>query len=673
MFDKILIANRGEIACRVARTARRLGIRVVAVHSDIEAGAAHVAAADEAIAIGPAPVAESYLQAERIIEAALSTGASAIHPGYGFLSENAGFARACAEAGLVFIGPPADAISAMGEKDGAKRAMQAAGVPIVPGYHGEDQDDVLLASEAAAIGYPLLIKAVAGGGGKGMRVVEGEDRWVALLKGARREAKSAFGDDRVLLERYLQRPRHIEIQVFADGHGNAVHLFERDCSLQRRHQKVIEEAPAPGMTEALRAAMGEAAVTAAAAIGYVGAGTVEFIADVSDGLREDGFFFMEMNTRLQVEHPVTEMITGQDLVEWQLRVAAGEALPLGQDEILLRGHAVEARIYAEDPRRKFFPSSGPLRRLALPKDDAHVRVDTGVAEGDEVTIFYDPMIAKLIAWDETRDGALRHLRRGLEATRIAGVANNVEFLRAIAGDAAFLAADLDTGYIERRLDVLLPPFDGVEDEVLAAVAVDLLLRRREAAARDAAAGGDPFSPWAGLDGWRLNDEGRDEVILRVGEAETRIDVALHGDDRFGLTLPAGPAEVTGRRDGDHGVDLAIDGRAFRAEVVWHGNEATVLFEGKSRRLARHDPMALGAVEIDHVGGVNAPLPGKIIQVMVAPGEAVAKGEALMILEAMKMEHTILAPGDGVVERVNVEAGQQVEEGIELLAFEAQEE
>ncbi len=673
MFDCLLIANRGEIACRVARTARRLGIRVVAVHSEIEAGAAHVALADEAVCIGPAPVPESYLQAERIIEAARATGAQAIHPGYGFLSENAGFARACADAGLVFIGPPAAAISAMGEKDAAKRAMQTAGVPIVPGYHGEEQNDVLLASEAAGIGYPLLIKAVAGGGGKGMRVVEAEDRFATALKGARREAKSAFGDDRVLLERYLQRPRHIEIQVFADAHGNAVHLYERDCSLQRRHQKVVEEAPAPGMSDAMRAAMGEAAVTAAKAIGYEGAGTVEFIADVSDGLRDDRFFFMEMNTRLQVEHPVTEMITGQDLVEWQLRVAAGEALPLGQGDIPLNGHAVEARIYAEDPRRKFFPSSGPLSRLVLPADDAHVRVDTGVREGDEVSIYYDPMIAKLIAWDETREGALRHLRRALESTRLAGVANNVEFLHAIAGDAAFLAADLDTGFIDSRQAELLPPRDGVADEVLAAVAFDVLLARGERAAAAALASGDPHSPWNRVDGWRLNGEGRDEIILVVGEDEISIAVGLHGDSDVTLALPGGTAAVTGRRTGANGVALSLDGRAFRAEVIWHGDEATVLYGAASRRIGRRDPLALGAVEIDHAGGVNAPLPGKIVQVMVAPGAAMKKGEALLVLEAMKMEHTLQAPGDGVVERVNVEAGQQVEEGAELLSFEAQED
>ncbi len=673
MFDCLLIANRGEIACRVARTARRLGIRVVAVHSEIEAGAAHVALADEAVCIGPAPVSESYLQAERIIEAALATGAQAIHPGYGFLSENAGFARACADAGLVFIGPPAEAIAAMGEKDAAKRAMQAAGVPIVPGYHGEEQNDVLLASEAAGIGYPVLIKAVAGGGGKGMRVVEAEDRFAAALKGARREAKSAFGDDRVLLERYLQRPRHIEIQVFADAHGNAVHLYERDCSLQRRHQKVVEEAPAPGMSAAMRAAMGEAAVTAAKAIRYEGAGTVEFIADVSEGLRDDRFFFMEMNTRLQVEHPVTEMITGQDLAEWQLRVAAGEALPLGQDDIPLNGHAVEARIYAEDPRRKFFPSSGPLRRLVLPADDAHVRVDTGVREGDEVSIYYDPMIAKLVAWDETREGALRHLRRALESTRLAGVANNVEFLHAISGDAAFLAADLDTGFIDRRQAELLPPLDGVADEVLAAVAIDVLLARGERAAAAAAASGDPHSPWNRVDGWRLNGEGRDEIILVVGEDEIPIAIGLHADGDVTLALPGGTVEVSGRRTGASGVALSLDGRAFRAEVIWQGGEATVLYGAASRRIGRRDPLALGAVDIDHAGGVNAPLPGKIVQVMVAPGAAVKKGEALLVLEAMKMEHTLQAPGDGVVERVNVEAGQQVEEGAELLSFEAQED
>ncbi len=673
MFDKILIANRGEIACRIARTAHRLAIRVVAVHSDIEARAAHVRAADEAVAIGPAPVAESYLLAERIVEAAVRSGAQAVHPGYGFLAENAGFARACAEAGLVFIGPPPEAISAMGEKDAAKRAMQAQDVPIVPGYLGEDQGDETLAREAAGIGFPVLIKPIAGGGGKGMRVVASAERMAASLESARREAKSAFGDERVLLECYLERARHIEIQIFADARGNVVHLFERDCSLQRRHQKVVEEAPAPGMSAALRRAMGETAVTAARSIGYVGAGTVEFIADVTDGLREDGYYFMEMNTRLQVEHPVTEMVTGQDLVEWQLRVAAGEPLPLAQDEIPLQGHAVEARIYAEDPRRKFFPSSGPLRRLAFPAEGPNLRLDTGVGEGDEVTIYYDPMLAKMIAWDETRDGALRHLRRGLEATRLAGVANNVEFLAAIAGDPAFLAGDLDTGFIARRMGALLPPLGEVEDEVLAAAALDLLLGRREAAEKRARAGGDRHSPWARVDGWRLNDEGRDEVIFRDGEREIAIRVRYLAEGGHALSLPGGEAVVSGRRAGEGGLEIALDGRALRAEVAWNEAEVTVLLDGKSRRLVWHDPMALGEVELDVAGGVNAPLPGKILAVLVAPGAAVAKGDALMILEAMKMEHTIVAPGEGVVERVNVESGQQVEEGAELLSFEARED
>ncbi|HZD25451.1 MAG TPA: acetyl-CoA carboxylase biotin carboxylase subunit, partial [Alphaproteobacteria bacterium] len=431
MFRKILIANRGEIACRVIRTARRLGIATVAVYSEADAGAMHVAMADEAVLLGPAPATESYLRADRIIEAAQRTGAEAVHPGYGFLSENAGFAEACAEAGITFIGPPAMAVRAMGEKAAAKAIMEKAGVPVVPGYHGEDQADDLLQQFAREIGYPVLIKAVAGGGGKGMRRVDDEDSFANALKGARREAKSAFGDDKVLVEKYLLRPRHIEVQVFADSHGEAVHLFERDCSIQRRHQKVVEEAPAPGMTAEMRRAMGEAAVAAAKAIGYVGAGTVEFIADVSHGLSEDRFYFMEMNTRLQVEHPVTEMITGQDLVEWQLRVAAGDPLPLAQDELNIDGHAVEVRVYAENPQKKFFPSTGRLHRLRPPEEGPHLRVDTGVREGDEVTIYYDPMIAKLIVWGRDRDAAVRRLCAALTETRVAGVTTNADLLHAI--------------------------------------------------------------------------------------------------------------------------------------------------------------------------------------------------------------------------------------------------
>ncbi|HAD24656.1 MAG TPA: hypothetical protein DCF61_02850, partial [Alphaproteobacteria bacterium] len=481
MFSKLLIANRGEIACRVIRTARDLGIRTVAVFSDADAGAMHVALADEAVHIGPAPAAESYLDQQAILAAAARSGAVAIHPGYGFLSENAEFAEACAASGITFVGPPADAMRSMGAKDAAKRLMEAAGVPVVPGYHGEAQDPGLLGREAEQIGYPVLIKAVAGGGGRGMRRVDSADEFQTALAAAQREAKAAFGDDRVLVERYLAKPRHIEIQIFADSHGNVVHLFERDCTIQRRHQKVIEEAPAPGMPPAMRERMGEAAVRAAKAVGYVGAGTVEFIADAEGGLSEDGFFFIEMNTRLQVEHPVTEMITGLDLVEWQLRVAAGDPLPLQQAALTITGHALEARLYAENPAGgKFLPSTGQLRQLRLPAGDVgHVRVDTGVRPGDAVSMFYDPMIAKLIVHGADRDQARYRLRAALEAVRVAGPVTNAGFLRAIVDHPAFAAADLDTGFIDRHLEALLPQSGAASDDKLLALAATGVLCARK--------------------------------------------------------------------------------------------------------------------------------------------------------------------------------------------------
>jgi len=670
MFEKLLIANRGEIARRVIRTARRLGIATVAVYSEADARARHVAEADEAVLIGPAPARESYLAAERVLDAARRTGAQAVHPGYGFLAENAAFAEACAADGLVFIGPPPAAIRAMGVKDAAKRIMTEAGVPVVPGYHGEDQDDRRLAAEAEAIGFPVLIKAVAGGGGKGMRAVGKAKDFAAALKGARREAGSAFGDERVLLERYLQRPRHIEVQVFADAHGNVVHLFERDCSLQRRHQKVVEEAPAPGMSGPLRQAMGEAATRAAEAIGYVGAGTVEFIADVSHGLKEDGFFFMEMNTRLQVEHPVTEMVTGQDLVEWQLRVAAGEALPASQDQLAIQGHAIEARLYAENPARKFLPATGLLRRLRPPAEQPHLRLDSGVVEGDEVSIHYDPMIAKLIAWGPDRAQAARRLRAGLEDFQVAGVVNNIDFLAAVLRHPAFLAAELDTGFIDRHLADLVPEAGGAADRVLAVAALDVLLRRRREAARRAAAGGDPHSPWALVDGWRLNDEGRDELHFIDGEAMVTIGVRYRADGGFRLDLPGGTLAARGSLETDGDLSVNLDGLALRAAVVHHGDELTVLAGGRSHRLTRHEPMDIADVEFEDTGRVTAPLPGKIVQVLTTPGAKVKKGEALLVMEAMKMEHTITAPADGTVARVGFAEGDQVEEGAVLVAFEA---
>jgi 3-methylcrotonyl-CoA carboxylase alpha subunit len=671
VFRKILIANRGEIACRVIRTARSMGVATVAVYSDADANARHVAMADEAVHIGAAPVRESYLLPDRIIEAAKRTGAQAIHPGYGFLSENAGFARACKEAGLVFIGPPPSAIEAMGLKGAAKALMEKAKVPVVPGYHGDDQTPDLLAREAERIGYPVLIKAVAGGGGKGMRRVDSAKEFAAALAGAQREAANAFGDQKVLLEKYLIKPRHIEIQVFADSHGNAVHLFERDCSVQRRHQKVLEEAPAPGMPTEMRKAMGDAAVAAAKAIGYVGAGTVEFIADVSDGLRTDRFYFMEMNTRLQVEHPVTEMITGQDLVAWQLGVAAGGRLPLAQDQLKITGHAVEARIYAEDPQKNFLPSVGTLHRLRAPAEDTHVRVDTGVREGDSVTPFYDPMIAKLIVWDADRTSALRRMRQALGEYQIAGVTTNTAFLIALSGHQAFIGGDLDTGFIERFRADLLPPAEPASITVLALAALAVTLERRATVTQTASKSGDPWSPWSAVDGWRLNDQGWDELLIRERDSDIlcRIEYLSGG----ALRVHAGDAEVVvqGVIDSEGGLDAVIDGRRQRAGIVRRDDDLVVLLPGETHRLSIVDPRAAGDLDEAGSGLLNAPMPGKIVQVLVEEGASVEKGQPLMILEAMKMEHTISAPGKGKVAKVNFKAGEQVPEGAVLLQIEAE--
>ncbi len=662
MFGKILIANRGEIACRIMRTARRLGISTVAVYSEADREARHVALADEALLIGPAPARESYLRIEAILAAAKAAGAEAIHPGYGFLSENAGFAEACERAGLVFIGPPASAIRAMGSKSEAKRLMAAAGVPVVPGYHGEEQGEELLAEAAEEIGYPVLVKASAGGGGKGMRIVERPGDLAAALASARREAAAAFGDDRLLLERYLERPRHIEIQLFADGHGNALHLFERDCSIQRRHQKVIEEAPAPGMSEALRAAMAKAALAAAAAIGYRGAGTVEFILD------QDGrFYFMEMNTRLQVEHPVTEMITGLDLVEWQLRVAAGEPLPLAQDALAISGHAFEARLYAEDPARDFLPSTGRLVHLRFPAEGPHVRIDAGVSEGDEVSIHYDPMIAKLVVWDRDREQARRRLVAALGACEVAGVATNVAFLAALAAHPAFAAAELDTGFIARHRSDLLPPPSPASDRTLALAALAVLLEHARATREAALASGDPHSPWAASDAWRMNGEGWHLLHFEDGGRELAIKV--HERPRgYVMELPGGALAASGALEGACDLAAELDGERIRARVVRMGAELAVFAHGTSRRLRLVDPLA-GAAELEAAGGsLTAPMPGKILAVLVANGAAVKRGAPLLVLEAMKMEHTIAAPADGVVERVKFRAGEQVEEGVELIAF-----
>ena len=657
MFGKVLIANRGEIACRVIRTARALGVRTVAVYSDADRNARHVKLADEARRIGPPAAAESYLNGDAILEAARACGAQAIHPGYGFLAENAAFAQACRRAKLVFIGPSPEAIAAMGDKSAAKRLMEKAAVPLVPGYHGENQDSAFLEKEAARIAYPVLIKPCAGGGGKGMRIVEEKKSFVSMLEGARREAKSAFGDDRVLLERYLRQPRHIEVQVFGDVQGNAVHLFERDCSVQRRHQKVLEEAPAPGMTPERRRAMGEAAVAAARAIGYSGAGTVEFIAE------QDGrFYFMEMNTRLQVEHPVTEMITGLDLVEWQLRVAAGERLPLLQDELTFSGHAIEARIYAEDPERDFLPATGKLLHLAFPADTRDVRIDSGVEAGGEITPWYDPMIAKLIVRGPDRETALARLGRALAETEIAGVTTNVAFLGRVVASRAFAAAELDTGLIDRNRAELFPPRAPVPDEMLAAATFAELSAEEQAAREQAAASGDPHSPWHRVDGWRLNEESHHDFVFMDGEARHPVRVRFTDD---GERLLIGARDY--RIEGD-GQLIRLDGRSFKARAVSDGSHWHVFYNGGYRRLALREELQAPQDAVAG-GSLAAPMPGKVIQVMVEAGARVKKGEPLLILEAMKMEHTITAPKDGVVKLINFAAGEQVLEGAELIALE----
>ena len=667
MFKKLLIANRGEIACRVMTTARRMGIRTVAVYSDADAGSRHVAMADEAVRLGPAAARDSYLRADLIVAAARATRADAVHPGYGFLSENESFAQALADAGITFVGPPASAIRAMGSKIEAKRLMEAAKVPLVPGYHGGDQDPGFLHGRADGIGYPVLIKASAGGGGKGMRVVAKSAEFVDALASCKRESLASFGDDRVLIEKYVERPRHIEIQVFADTLGNAVYLFERDCSVQRRHQKVLEEAPAPGMTLERRRAMGEAAVAAARAVGYVGAGTVEFIADPGGG-----FFFMEMNTRLQVEHPVTEMITGHDLVEWQLRVAAGEPLPATQDALAIRGHAIEARIYAENPDGGFLPSTGRLLHLALPDatefggqdrtPPAAVRIDSGVRAGDSITPHYDPMIAKLIVWGTDRAHALARMRAALADYHIVGVANNVDFLSRLVANPSFARAELDTGLIERERARLFPDQhdERVPDELLAFACARVLVDE------DAGAGADP---WTAAHGWRLNTNYMRTLTLKSARGVHDVDleyardgyVLHHGDTHAPLAISAVDGTKLGIRFGS-GTRVA--------DVVRSGDELHVFADGRHRVLSLFDVIAQSGGGDAATGRLTAPMPGKVIAISTAAGAHVERGATLLVMEAMKMEHTIVAPADGVVADVLFGVGDQVDEGAELVRFES---
>ena len=662
MFKKILIANRGEIACRVAATARRMAIRTVAVYSEADAHAKHVSACDEAVPIGGSAPKDSYLRWDRIIEAALATGAQAVHPGYGFLSENEEFARACTQAGLVFIGPPASAIKAMGLKAESKQLMGRAGVPLVPGYHGADQDSGLLEREAGRIGYPVLIKASAGGGGKGMRIVGRAEDFQAALASCQREAASSFGDAAVLVEKYVQRPRHIEIQVFGDTLGNYVWLFERDCSVQRRHQKVLEEAPAPGMTEAIRQRMGDAAVAAARAVNYVGAGTVEFIVEQ----RETGmnFFFMEMNTRLQVEHPVTEAITGLDLVEWQLRVAAGEPLPLRQDQLRIHGHAIEARISAETPDNNFLPATGTLRVYRKPacasfeRADLGVRMDDGVREGDTISPFYDPMIAKLIVHGATRDEALARLDDALAQVHIVGLSTNVQFLRQVVRSPSFANADLDTALITREQDRLFRQ-ESIGLPLAGAAAIAQAQLQDRAATR--------AYPFSRRDGWRSHGVAvrRFEFDFRGEHAKAELTY-LH-DGALALTVGdvSGPLAFWQR---PHGIEVHFAGQRLAAQVYADGETDHVFSERGATQIVNIDLLAHAGESHAEGGRLTAPMPGKVLAFNVKAGDAVTEGQVLAIMEAMKMEHTIAAPGDGVVGELLYAPGDQVAEGAELLTL-----
>jgi 3-methylcrotonyl-CoA carboxylase alpha subunit len=661
MFKKILIANRGEIACRVAATARRMAIKTVAVYSDADAGAKHVAACDEAIHLGGSAPKDSYLRWEKIIEAAKATGAEAIHPGYGFLSENEEFAKACAEAGLVFIGPPASAIKAMGLKAESKQLMEKAGVPLVPGYHGADQDPVMLKHEADRIGYPVLIKASAGGGGKGMRAVEKAEDFAAALASCQREAINSFGDDAVLVEKYAQRPRHIEIQVFGDMHGNYVYLFERDCSVQRRHQKVLEEAPAPGLSPEMRQQMGLAAVAAARAVNYVGAGTVEFIVEQ----RADGtmnFFFMEMNTRLQVEHPVTEAITGLDLVEWQLRVASGEKLPLAQEQLRIHGHAIEARICAESPDNNFLPATGTLNVYRKPactafeRADLAVRIDDGVREGDTISPFYDSMVAKLIVHGQTREEALARLDEALAQTRIVGLSTNVQFLRHVVRSPSFAQANLDTALIPREAAVLFKQEPvGFPMAAAAAIAQTLL-------AEKAAEGDDPFSR---RDGWQTHGvtQRRFEFEFQGEPAKATLTYLHDGVLQLSVGEVAGPLVFS---KVEKGIDIQFAGQRLTAEVFTQGEVDHVFTARGATQITAIDLLAHAGETHAEGGRLTAPMPGKVVSFAVKAGDKVSKGQPLAVMEAMKMEHTIAAPADGTVLELLYLPGDQVTEGSELL-------
>ncbi|NRA85431.1 MAG: acetyl/propionyl/methylcrotonyl-CoA carboxylase subunit alpha [Gammaproteobacteria bacterium] len=666
MFDKILIANRGEIACRIIETAHKMGIRCVALYSDADRNARHVAMADEAFHIGPSPSKDSYLRMDRILAAAKKSGAQAIHPGYGFMSENVEFAKACQEQGVVFIGPPIGAIDAMGSKSAAKVIMTDAGVPLVPGYHGDNQDPAFLKQQSEEIGYPQLLKAAYGGGGKGMRVVWKLDEFDAALASTKREAMSGFGNDKMLIERYLTKPRHVEIQVFADSHGNCIYLSERDCSIQRRHQKVIEEAPAPNMPAEIKVAMGEAAVAAAKAIDYEGAGTVEFLYD------EDGsFYFMEMNTRLQVEHPVTEMITGQDLVTWQLKVAFGETLPLTQEQVTVDGHSIEVRIYAEDPDNEFLPATGQLNYLRQPQESRHVRVDTGVRQHDEVSSFYDPMIAKLIVWDETRDLAIARMLRALDDYRITGLKTNLGFLTNLAGSQPFKDAQVDTGFIERHHDLLFSPATSTNKRALALAALAILLKQQQQNVQAATQCNDPYSPWAITSGWRLNElpSHKLELTDQHGIAHT-IDVtqtaSTYHFDFDGIKL-----NVNGQLTDDQ-LSATIDGHKINLLLDQDDQQITLFIKQDIHHftIKGHGSDAFESDETE--SKLTAPMNGTIVSVVCKTAQKVKAGDPLIIMEAMKMEYSITAPYDGTVTEIFYQDGDMVKDGELLVELEPAE-
>lgn len=667
MFNKILIANRGEIACRVARTCRRLGIKTVAIYSDADKDALHVHTCDEAVHIGGSAPKDSYLLGEKIIQIALELGAQAIHPGYGFLSENADFALACENAGIVFIGPPASAIYAMGSKSAAKSLMESAAVPLVPGYHGDNQDPAFLHTQADRIGYPVLLKASAGGGGKGMRIIESSTGFLAALESCKREALSSFGDEKVLVEKYLSRPRHIEIQVFADRQGNCVYLFDRDCSVQRRHQKVLEEAPAPRVSLEIKRAMGQAAVNAAKKVGYQGAGTVEFIAEADSHGNAGEFFFMEMNTRLQVEHPVTEMITGQDLVEWQLRVAAGEPLPLLQDQIRLQGHAIESRIYAENPENNFLPSTGTLLSMNMPTQEMDsIRIDTGVRVGDVISPFYDPMIAKLIVWGPERNTAVSKMRQALDDTHIVGLSTNVAFLGRLLRCDAFVEANLDTGLIAKNEQALLGKDTSAELEDMA-----FLLAQRLSfdAEKSHFAGRESHSPWQRQDAWRLNKPCV-RVFSFVLDRSDEPSTFQYCYETQMISYADKKAKFSFFKKG-HSILLTLDGQQTSAKIHTHPHHDDTfhLFRnGRHQVWTYQDQLKMNYVQETSSGKLTAPMPGKVIAVHVKPGMLVKVGDPLMVVEAMKMEHAITAPFDGEVFEVNYAQGEQVNEGDQLIIF-----